>query len=135
MQSIQTIFIIKRPYFSWLTDKIVIAAYLLFPEKFGFHPTSNNKCQYSQNSGTSTSSVSSMSSTSSTVTTEASTTITSFWEDPVIQSILIGSGCGIGVLICIISILCGAICTMCVKYKKTATKHKRRGNATQGKVQ
>ena len=84
----------------------------------------------------STSSASSMSSTSSTPTTEVFTRTTSFWENPVIQNILIGSGCAIGFLICIIAILCSVICTVLVKHKNTVTKHtKGRDHATQGKVQ
>ena len=79
-----------------------------------------------------------MSSTSSTLTTEASTRITSFWEDPVIQNIMIGSGCGIVVLACIISILCVGICTLSVKSKNTAAIYARRMeiryNAAQGKL-
>ncbi len=63
---------------------------------------------------------------------------THFWEDPTIQYIMIGSGCGIGLLICIITILCIGICTLSVRSKNTALIHARRMemryNANQGNV-
>ncbi len=75
-----------------------------------------------------------------TSTTVADTTsrTTHFWEDPTIQYIMIGSGCGIGLLICIITILCIGICTLSVRSKNTALLHARRMemryNASQGNV-
>ncbi len=75
-----------------------------------------------------------------TSTTVADTTsrTTHFWEDPTIEYIMIGSGCGIGVLICIITIVCIGICTLSVRSKNTALIHARRMemryNANQGNV-
>ncbi len=70
-----------------------------------------------------------------TSTTVADTTsrTTNFWEDPTIEYIMIGSGCGIGVLICIITIVCTGICTLSVRSKNTM-RMEMRYNANQGNV-
>ncbi len=70
-----------------------------------------------------------------TPTTVADTTsgAINFWEDPTIQYIMIGSGCSIGLLICIITTLCIGICTLSVRSKNTM-RMEMRYNANQGDV-